>query len=746
MAGHKKIAFYKKSLVFTVCLFSGGCVSAGVFTALWGFGKMVAKSQYGQAGFFFFLLNIAKNVASSQGEGAVKLVTSFLLKNFREFSHDSQYLSPGMVDRLESLLKLWSETNDPSLKILINSDLEFLKRLTSPSKEKFSSKVFAESIRLRLSRLEKDSSWPRVLKDILSSQIHALLRGNSTAMGRSLCLFVDYHNEALNNVLLDKISLIVGKKPLIIDCRVLKDLDVVPNLSANQIFSPRLIFSKLYATRRPGMNFIIIKNLDAVGSEVQKKAIMQFFQQKKSPHDPSIGDQLDFSQDLIVATTKNKRFVEENFASTLKIFDLNKNSDKKCFSNELQKSFLQQQASVSGECELSSEQYKEVLSFYSQHYCHKSIDLFWKSFVREFLDCDGDLGRVFQELINKKSKRWCRDFANYSTSQLLKLNVASLGFGEPILSILQSKQEALWQLSASQNTDIVDAVKHFKLLLKAAAIFNGNPECKTLREISLCLNTRHFGMDDLKRDLLSFFAMKQASGSGGGKTLLLVGPPGVGKTTIAQSIAQAQSVPFYKISCSGIINPSQLKGWPQSYKSAAEGVLARSLLQTQNANSVILLDEVDKLHSHNDNQLLLPLIEVLDPGQNKAVFDNYLEIEMDFSKAFFVLTANSLENLPTPLLDRCYIVKIPEYSMEEKMEIARTYLIPKIIGGLKEEYRDGIKIDDQALQYLVDKTAGEPSVRQLELLLNKLVSVMIKHYLLLNEWIDAAEICIQEFS
>ena len=236
------------------------------------------------------------------------------------------------------------------------------------------------------------------------------------------------------------------------------------------------------------------------------------------------------------------------------------------------------------------------------------------------------------------------------------------------------------------------------------------------------LDRDHYGLDDVKQRILEFIATIIKRGKVSGSIICLVGPPGVGKTSIGKSIADALGRKFYRFSVGGMRDEAEIKGHRRTYIGAMPGKLIQSLKRTEVANPVIMLDEIDKIGVSYQGDPAAALLEVLDPEQNSDFLDHYLDVRFDLSNILFVTTANQLDTIPRPLLDRMEIIKLSGYIMEEKVEIAKRYLVPK----LREEH--GLKpselsVTDSALVSVVDGYAREAGVRSLE---NQLKKIMRK--------------------
>lgn len=245
-------------------------------------------------------------------------------------------------------------------------------------------------------------------------------------------------------------------------------------------------------------------------------------------------------------------------------------------------------------------------------------------------------------------------------------------------------------------------------------------ERHNISEAKKILEEDHYGLKDIKERILEFISVGKLAGSVKGSIICLIGPPGVGKTSVGKSIARALNREFYRFSVGGMRDEAEIKGHRRTYIGAMPGKLIQALKFCQTMNPVIMLDEVDKIGTTFHGDPASALLEVLDPEQNRDFLDHYLDVRVDLSEVLFVLTANVIDSIPEPLKDRMEILRLSGYIMEEKIEIAENYLIPRNrkAMGLKTSE---IQFTKLGLKSLINGYARESGVRSLENLIKKIM-------------------------
>jgi ATP-dependent Lon protease len=241
-----------------------------------------------------------------------------------------------------------------------------------------------------------------------------------------------------------------------------------------------------------------------------------------------------------------------------------------------------------------------------------------------------------------------------------------------------------------------------------------------LKRAEKILDRDHFGLEKVKERILEYLAVLKIKGNMKSPILCFYGPPGVGKTSLGKSIAEALGRKYIRMSLGGLHDEAEIRGHRKTYIGAMPGRIMQNLKKAETSNPVFVLDEVDKLGRSNHGDPSSALLEVLDPEQNSAFYDNYVETEFDLSKVMFIATANSLSNIQGPLRDRMEIIEVNGYTLEEKIEIAKRHLLPKQISEHGITKKD-ISIDKKIWEKVIEAYTNESGVRGLDKITAKIV-------------------------
>ena len=305
-----------------------------------------------------------------------------------------------------------------------------------------------------------------------------------------------------------------------------------------------------------------------------------------------------------------------------------------------------------------------------------------------------------------------------SDYQKFKEKIDALGFEGEIKETVDNELEKFNIMDPSSSEYFVS--RNFLELVCALPWKDTSVEDYDLSRAYKILEKDHYGLDDVKKRIMEYLAIRKLKKDNKGSILILVGPPGVGKTSVGHSIANAMNKPFYRFSVGGMRDEAEIKGHRRTYIGAMPGKILQGLKITKTKSPVFMIDEVDKMGaSYSGGDPASALLEVLDPEQNVNFRDNYLDLPFDVSNVFFILTANTLDKIPEPLLDRAEIISLSGYIDQEKLEIARKYLVPKNLAknGLG---KGQVKYTKAALLRIAEEYAREAGVRNYEKCVDKI--------------------------
>ncbi|MFN8285783.1 MAG: endopeptidase La [Chitinophagales bacterium] len=299
---------------------------------------------------------------------------------------------------------------------------------------------------------------------------------------------------------------------------------------------------------------------------------------------------------------------------------------------------------------------------------------------------DKDINRLKEKMAKLSLPQKTREQVEKELDKLQRMNAASAEYSV-VLNYVELILDLPWGVYTKDNFDIGHA--------------------------SEVLTDDHYGLDKVKDRIIEYLAVLKLKGDLKSPILCLVGPPGVGKTSLGQSIAKALGRKYVRIALGGLHDEAEIRGHRKTYIGAMPGRIIQSLKKAQSSNPVFILDEVDKIGADYKGDPSSALLEVLDPEQNANFYDNYLELEYDLSKVLFIATANSLQTIQPALRDRMEIIQIEGYSIEEKLQIAKKHLVPKQVKnhGLKQKQ---VQITDKVLERLIEEYTKESGVRELD--------------------------------
>lgn len=323
----------------------------------------------------------------------------------------------------------------------------------------------------------------------------------------------------------------------------------------------------------------------------------------------------------------------------------------------------------------------------------------------------------YRESVLREQLKAIQNELNEGKSQGSKKEKDYLNKIEEAQMPIEIKEAALDELekleSQSPNSSEYNVIRNYLELLVKLPWKKSEPKVINLGEARRILDEQHFGLEKVKDRIIQHLAVMQLKKDKKGSILLLVGPPGTGKTSLGKSIAQALDKKYIRLSLGGIRDEAEIRGHRRTYIGAMPGRIIQSIKKAGEINPVMVLDEVDKLMTGYNGDPASALLEVLDPEQNNSFTDHYLDLPYDLSEVFFVATANSLDNIPRPLLDRMEIIPISSYTMNEKFHIGKNHLIPSILEehGLNKEQ---LVIEDEALQKIISEYTQEAGVRGLK--------------------------------
>jgi ATP-dependent Lon protease len=358
--------------------------------------------------------------------------------------------------------------------------------------------------------------------------------------------------------------------------------------------------------------------------------------------------------------------------------------------------------------------------------------------------------RAYRESILREQLKAIKEELGEDTDSTQTIGGEKVTFKDRILKANLPKDVekiALEQLSRYESMGQQNAEAHvIKNYLELIIALPWNYEDESnidLEHAEKILDDEHFGLEKVKEHIISHLAVMKLTKNKKGSILLLVGPPGVGKTSLGQSIANSLNRKYVRASLGGVRDDSEIRGHRRTYVGSMPGRIIEGIKRAKSKNPVFILDEIDKLTKGYGGDPAAAMLEVLDPEQNGTFLDHYLDLPFDLSKVFFIATANSLETIPTPLLDRMEIINLSGYTAIEKFQIAKKHLVPKLISehGLEIEK---ITLSDDVLKYIIENYTREAGVRDLQRKIAKVLREFSVRIVKATNYEDKIEITIND--
>ena len=433
------------------------------------------------------------------------------------------------------------------------------------------------------------------------------------------------------------------------------------------------------------------KEFDALVDSIKDIALRIIDESPNIPNEASIAiKNIKSSSFVINFVSSNMTISMENKQMLLEEIDLKKRAIRvlELLSKELQMLEMKNEIQSKVRTDLDQQQ--------REYFLHQQMKA-----IQEELGGAGS-GKEIEEMKNQASKKkWSDSVKEAFDKELKKLQRMNPSMSD--YAVQRSYLELILELPWNEYTkDVFDLTKANKIL-----------------------NRDHFGLDEVKKRIIEHLAVLKLKGDMKSPIICLYGPPGVGKTSLGKSIAEALGRKYQRVSLGGLRDEAEIRGHRKTYIGAMPGRIIKAIKKSESSNPVFVLDEIDKVTRDSHGDPSSALLEVLDPEQNEQFHDNYLELEYDLSKVLFVATANSLSSIQPALRDRMEIIEINGYTVEEKVKIAQKHLLPKqlLAHGLN---KNDLKIKDSVLEKVIDQYTRESGVRGLEKMLSKMIRYAAK--------------------
>lgn len=571
----------------------------------------------------------------------------------------------------------------------LNEDAEFIPLLSAEDEQAMSSEDLPET--LPILPLKNTVLFPGVVIPITAGRDKSINLINQTNQGSKVIGVVAQREEAQENPESKDIYQ-VGTVARIL--RVLK----MPDGNITVIIQGKKRFEIDQVVTTDPFLTATIKEVEEQRPDKEDKefgAIIESIKElaidiiKDSPNIPSDAafaiKNIESSSFLINFVCSNLNITVPEKQSLLEINNLNDRALQtlKFLNIELQKLSLKMDIQSKVESDMSQQQ--------REYFLHQQMKT-----IQEELGGTSYEAEIEEMRLLGKKKKWSKEVADHFEKELSKLQRMNPQVAE--FSIQRNYLDLMLELPWSEfSKDVFD-----------------------LKRAQKILNRDHFGLDDVKKRIIEYLAVLKLRQDMKSPILCLYGPPGVGKTSLGKSIAEALGRKYVRISLGGLRDEAEIRGHRKTYIGAMPGRILQNIKKAGKANPVFVLDEIDKLAASNQGDPSSAMLEVLDPEQNNAFYDNYLELGYDLSKVMFVATSNSLSNIQPALLDRMEIIEVSGYTIEEKIEIAHRHLLPKQLKehGLDKEH---LKIHKRQLAFIVEGYTRESGVRGLEKKIAKMV-------------------------
>lgn len=697
-----KQLFFKAYFLFVLITSSLSPIFTGSF-----------KKKLANAFFFMTIYKITDEIWSLKKESAINFGWKQIKLLWLSKQIKSQNVSFKTKLKIKRLLKRFIETDSEDKKKLIEDVLNLI--------DKFA-KQKTKNINLAKEIYGQDITKPtHPLFTEQTINFFEKIRANNSLIRP--CLICDQNAWGLD-FFLEETSRFFNKTIVVLDCNNLTGQDFLAYKQENPELSPASIFLKLFLQLDPQKNLLILQNIEKISDEIEQKLFLSFLKNKNQIFDPTIEDWIDLSDLQIFLLIENtKKWLN---ISNIEFLHLNQNLKKKDFSNQAINNFLNKEKIKNNQIN------KPILyKLISDKIDTQDLNSFLIDVVcflkKNKLNNFEQINNFTNQWIKNHYKIFIKNIQKLSIQELKQIPLGIFKNKGKIYSLLKQKQNEIKNIAFNNNIgQEQETIRHFKTLLQIACINNDSQQID-LRLCKKILDQEIGGLQKEKEIFLSLAALAQVQKTST-KPICLIGPPGVGKTLLAQTLAKALNKEFYKISAPSLVHSGQLTGMPRSYQQAEPGCFAQAMLKSKSQNIIFVFDEFDKLIQQQAS-LIFPLLEIFDPLQNHNVFDNYLGVSINLSNFWFIMTANDISHFPDYLKDRIKCIFLKNYSAEEKAEILLTHHIPKILKKMDNDVVKNINFNAEIIKKLINQHSNE-SLRTLQEKIEDLIAEFVKNFFL----------------